>query len=61
MKYKTTEEIREAFIKDGWADDTYFTEYYENGKKLYKMNNSVNVYDESGKLYYFDIKACLNY
>lgn len=70
MRYKTCEEIQEAFIADGWGSDTTFTEitdeeaehhgYYikqafSHGRKFFRMNVSGNIYDDEGKIALYNI------
>lgn len=58
-KYNTTDEIREAFIKKGWQEDTtYFRERYQDGKKLYEMCITGDLYDEYGMIYQYNIPCC---
>lgn len=69
--YTTTQEITQAFIKDGWNEDTSFTELslkearerglllalkgIDNGCKYFKMNICGNIYNNKGKLVMFNI------
>ena len=68
--YKTTKEIRDKFIKDGWSENIDFSiltldeaiekgylfaiDEIQNGKTFFKMNGNGNIYYENGKL------ACYN-
>lgn len=70
-KFTSTEQIREKFIKDGWDKDTSFKELsleeakekgylfaingIIKGKKYFKMNVSGNIYDNTGKIVYYNI------
>ena len=67
--YTTTEEIKQAFIKDGWSKNTSFTELtveeaekrgmiyavneIKQGRKYFKMNVSGNIFNDRGKLILF--------
>jgi len=73
--YTTTEEIRDAFIKDGWNGNTSFSELtmdeakekgylfavngISKGQKYFKMNVCGNIYDEKGKLVMYNIPCKL--
>lgn len=72
MTYKSEAEITAAFINDGWSKNTSFTElsfddareigkYFVDlmlkGTKLFRMNICGNVYDDTGKLLFFDIAS----
>ena len=63
MEYKTTEEIRKAFIADGWNESIDFEETELNaiGKtlKAYRMKNNGNIYSTTGKILVYNIKPCL--
>lgn len=70
-KFKTVDEIRNAFIKEGWNNETNFTELtlkqaqekgylsiasdIKNGKKYFVMNVSLNIFDDEGKIAYYNI------
>lgn len=68
-KYNTCEEIKKAFIEDGWSDDIEFDEYHDEDYErwhdekmtFYVMRETGNIYDQYGKIYQYNIKACLNY
>ena len=69
--YKTAEEITQKFIKDGWTENTSFSELsleeakergllfviggINKGHKYFKMNVCGNIYDDRGKLVMFNI------
>lgn len=69
MKYSTCEEIKEAFVKDGWGNDTEFSKvtieeakdkgysfiarYINEGRVFFRMHVSNNIYDDTGKLILF--------
>ena len=70
MKFKTCEEIKFAFVKKGWNNDIEFTEVQDEekisifgeycgkpllGKKLFKMAISGNIFDDTGKIVYYNI------
>lgn len=65
--YKTVEEITRAFIKKGWNAPT-FRETTEEEKrtifgalapqaKLFTMIETGNIFDDTGKIYYYNLKA----
>lgn len=56
--FNTTEEITEAFIKDGW-NNISFTQTTENGKTLFVMNQTGNIFDNHGDIYRYNVKCCL--
>lgn len=69
--FNNIEEIRKAFINDGWSKDTIFTELTLNaaekegllfaidgikkGKKYFRMNISGNIYDNNGEIVFYNI------
>lgn len=69
--FNTVEQIRDKFIKDGWNESVSFQELsmkeakekgylsviadINNGRKCFKMNICGNIYDDKGKLIYFNI------
>ena len=66
MKFNSVEEIRAAFIKKGWSEDTSFTEYdleanpigfvtLDKSRKLFVMDGSGNIYDDRGNIYWFNL------
>lgn len=72
-KFKNAKEITEFFIKDGWGEDTIFTELsldeakgkglifaidgIAKGRKYFVMGKCENVYDDNGKIACFNIKT----
>lgn len=72
-KYNTAKEITDAFRADGWSDNTSLHELtleeaeekglsfaiYEIpcGEKYYVMDEIGNVYDDAGKIIYYNIKC----
>lgn len=72
-RYTNTKEISEAFIRDGWSENTSFSEvpldeakekglYFaveaiKKGRKIFRMNISGNFFSDSGKLLMFHIPA----
>ena len=72
-RYTNTKEIADAFVKDGWSENTSFSEitledakeeglYFaikaiEKGRKIFRMNISGNIYSDTGKLLMFHIPA----
>lgn len=71
-RFTTEEEITEYFIKDGWTENTSFTEItveeataegllcaltgIKEGRKYFRMNICGNIYDDNGKLIMFNLK-----
>lgn len=66
--YKNIEDIKTAFIKDGWSENIEFSEVTENeigscsmakalreGRKFFKMLSSGNIYDDKGDIFFFNI------
>jgi len=69
--FNNVEEIRKAFIKDGWSKDTTFTELTLNeaekeglsfavdgikkGKKYFTMNVSGNIFNSNGEIVFYNI------
>lgn len=69
--YKNVEEIAKEFRKKGWREDTTFTEVtmeeavirgllfavseLKAGRKIYKMNETGNIYNQSGDLLMYNI------
>lgn len=69
--YNTPAEIEEDFIKKGWSKNTTFTEitFAEarkggylgiidkicKGRKYFKMNVCGNIYDDNGKIVYYNV------
>ena len=56
MKYTTTEEIREAFIKKGWSDVHFEAVKLISGKQCFKMIETGTIYNDRGKIEVFNIK-----
>jgi hypothetical protein len=58
-EFNTCEEIRDAFIKQGWAKDIDFIRSDErnlyNGKPLFIMIQTGNIYDHNGKIYRYNL------
>ena len=71
MIFKTTKQITEKFIKDGWNKNVSFKEVklkeaeekgllfaikgIEKGRKYFKMNICNNIYDDKGKIVLYNI------
>jgi len=71
MTFANVEQIREKFIKDGWSDNISFEELafkdaeekgysfvlddIAKGEKYFIMNNNGNVYNNKGKIVFFNI------
>ena len=70
--YKCAEDMKAAFIADGWSADTdvreataeeieksghYIKSAAANGSKFYIMAGSGNMYDDHGKIVYYNIPA----
>lgn len=69
--FKTTEQITNKFIKDGWSKNTSFEELklqeaeekgllfavegIKKGRKYFKMNTCNNIYDDKGKIALYNI------
>lgn len=53
----TTEEMKNKFIKKGWAPNIAFREIEENGKQLFEMLPSGNIYKPDGSIYRYNLKA----
>lgn len=69
----TAEEMTKKFLKDGWGPNTSFSELtldeakekglrfviegINKGRKFFRMNVCNNIYDDTGKLVSFDLKA----
>ena len=69
--YNTAEQIKEAFVKDGWAGDIEFEELtkseakrigswsilrdMERGKKFFRMVATGNIFDSRGKVVVYNI------
>ena len=69
--FKTTEQITNKFIKEGWSKNTSFEELelkeaekeglsfviegIKKGRKYFKMNICNNIYDDKGKIVLYDI------
>lgn len=69
--YKNVEEIAKEFRKKGWGEDTTFTEVtieeavirgllfavsdIKAGRKIFKMNETGNIYNQSGDLLMYNI------
>jgi hypothetical protein len=76
MRYSTAEEITTGFINDGWSKDISFTElslqeaedkgYYfaingiKKGRKYYKMSVTGNIFNDNGRLSFYNI-PCINH
>lgn len=74
-KYTNAEEIATAFVKKGWSADTSFSELtmeeanengysfaaseIKKGKKVFKMDGNGNIYSETGKIMFYNVKSCL--
>ena len=60
MKYKTTEEIRKAFIADGWNETIDFDEIVLDlnfkQEKAYRMKSTGNIFSTSGKILVYNVK-----
>lgn len=60
MKYRTVEEIRKAFIKQGWKNPTFEkveeVDVFGRRMTLYKMDTTGNLFDDTGKIYRYNIK-----
>lgn len=70
-KFNTTEEIRQAFVEDGWNETTSFSELTLNqasekgyvfatcgilrGRKYFVMNQTGNVYGQDGKICMYNV------
>lgn len=71
--YNTAEQIRAAFVKDGWSSDTEFSELtmqeareigcysiirdMEREKKFFRMTVTGNIFDNCGKIVIYNIPA----
>ncbi len=69
--YNNAEEIRKAFVNDGWSKNTTFAELTLNdaekegllfavdgikkGKKYFRMNVSGNIFDSYGEIAFYNI------
>ena len=69
--YESVGEITSDFIKEGWSNDTLFTELSReeaeakgylfaihgmyNGRKYFVMNGNGNIFDDTGKIVLFNI------
>lgn len=74
MKLETVEQITKKFIKDGWSKNISFTELtleaakqkgytfaingIIKGKKYFEMNVTGNVFNDNGKVIYYNIPVC---
>lgn len=70
-KFTTCEQIRKFFVADGWNENITFAELsleqaiekglnfavssIQKGRKYFVMNPSGNIYDECGRIAYFNI------
>lgn len=70
-KFTTCEQIRKFFIADGWNENTAFVELsleqaiengvsfaasgIQKGRKYFVMNSNGNIYDDCGRIAYFNI------
>ena len=67
-RYRTAEEITAAFIADGWNKNTVLRdttpeELYDifgypeayNGKRLYTMISTGNIFDDRGQIFFYNI------
>ena len=75
-KFKTAKEITESFISDGWGSDTKLVDYTAdeakteglfgiyndicNGKKFFKMLVTGNIFNDTGKVAYYNIPTIKN-
>lgn len=71
--FKNVEEIRKAFVNDGWSKNTTFTELTLNeaekegllfaideikkGKKYFRMDTSRNIFNSNGEIVFYNIPA----
>lgn len=74
MKFNTVEQITQKFIKDGWNKDISFNELslegakqkgytfaidgINEGKKYFEMNATGNVFNDNGKVIYYNVPIC---
>jgi hypothetical protein len=72
MKYNTIEQITKAFIKDGWDNPTFTMINAMDIKKAhgtvnikpgnyFVMNETGNIYTNTGKIYLYNIKPAKCY
>ncbi len=70
-QFSNVDEIRESFIRHGWSDAVSFSELTEKeavsngqlfavrgmqkGHRYFVMTGSGNIYDESGKIVYYNL------
>ena len=70
-RYKTCEEIKNAFVKDGWNKDIsfeevtipevdnlygyYIREAFYKGRKFFRMVKTGNIFDDCGKIVYYNV------
>lgn len=71
--YNTVEQIKAAFVKDGWSSNTEFSELtmqeakeigcysimrdMERGKKFFRMAVTGNIFDNRGEIVIYNIPA----
>lgn len=66
MKYTTTEEIRNAFIKNGWNESTFFEKITPEETEMhrffvheypfyFRMSESGNIYTPDGNIFLYNI------
>ena len=64
-RYTTPEEIRNAFIKNGWTEPHFVEATAEDLKiftpkptgKIFIMTSTGNMYTDTGKLFFYNIPA----
>lgn len=67
-RYNTVEEIKAAFIADGWSEDTNFElvnigdtdcrsliPKMKAGRKFFRMSVSGNIFDDNGEIALFNL------
>ena len=71
--FKSTNQIKDSFIKDGWNKSIQFEEVtiteaeqigvvsivekIKNGRKYYRMLFSGNIYDDNGSITLYNVKC----
>jgi hypothetical protein len=74
MIFKTIEQITSKFIQDGWSKNISFKELeikeaeekgllfaiegIKKGRKYFIKNDSNNIYDDRGKVVWYNIRMC---